>query len=389
MEKKDWSWVDWMWLLFRMTAWLFNMGRLYYHPAEQLLPTGPVMTLYTIGFLVPQWFWRPGCYRARAFAWSDALLNGGVLIWITSQYHVDPSVQVILAMGIAGYFLIGRERWVALAVTTVLIHPIGGLMQMVPWGEAVTQAYNGGLAFAIGVFTRGMREKQELIEAQNQALVQHSKQVEQLTLLEERNRMARDLHDTVGHTFTSVIMGMDAVSYLIDAQPEKAKQRLEVLREITRSGLDEVRGYIHRLAEEEAMDSLLLHLRRVTEEFAEHTATRVTLAVSGEEADLPRQVKWTLLRCLQESLTNAKRHGGASAVQVTLRFDAEVTELRIQDNGSGAAEIVAGFGLQGMRERVTSVQGSLELQSSPGAGTAVICRIPTGRNGHASLAVGG
>lgn len=122
----------------------------------------------------------------------------------------------------------------------------------------------------------------QIIQEQNRLLVAHAEQVEQLTQLAERNRMARELHDTVGHTFTSVIMGMDAVSYLIGNSPDKAREKLDVLRQVARKGLAEVRRSIHQIAPEGQELPLSQHIARITNEFSLYTGTSVSIYTEGE-----------------------------------------------------------------------------------------------------------
>jgi signal transduction histidine kinase len=216
----------------------------------------------------------------------------------------------------------------------------------------------------------------EIIQEQNQTLELYSKQIEKLTLAEERNRLSRDLHDTVGHTFTTTIMGMDAVLYLIDLSPEEAKKSLRELLHVTRNGLDEVRRHIHQIAPEKDELPLSASLSQIGHEFALHTGTSVELAVSGAEYPVSEQVRWTFIRCLQESLTNAKKHGSASRVQVDLLFGEDAVKLRIANNGRVADKLVKGFGLQAMTDRLANLHGTLEVESDERRGMAVVCTVP-------------
>jgi signal transduction histidine kinase len=215
-----------------------------------------------------------------------------------------------------------------------------------------------------------------IIQEQNATLEVYAKQMERLTLAEERNRLSRDLHDTVGHTFTTTIMGMDAVYYLIDVAPQEAKQNLRELLHITRNGLDEVRGYIHGIAPDREEQSLVLMLKQMSNEFAQHTGMKVLLEPVGAEYAVSEQVRLTLIRCLQESLTNAKRHGMASLVQSELVFRQDSIMLRIEDNGKGTDELTKGFGLGAMMQRVANLNGTLEWVSSSGKGMVIICVLP-------------
>ena len=116
----------------------------------------------------------------------------------------------------------------------------------------------------------------KIIEEQNQTLVQYAKQIESLTLVEERNRMARDLHDTLGHSFISYILGLDAVLYLMDSNPPEAKKKIEELRDYASVNLDQIRETIHEIGTETDI-SLTNNFSAIIDEFSEYTNTKVTL----------------------------------------------------------------------------------------------------------------
>ncbi|MFC7440273.1 sensor histidine kinase [Laceyella putida] len=227
-------------------------------------------------------------------------------------------------------------------------------------------------------------EQYRLIQEKNKALVQYTKQIEKMAIVEERNRMASELHDTVGHTFTSVIMGMDAVSYLIESSPEKAKEKLDVLREVMRKGLEEVRQNIHQIADEKT-SSLSIQMTLLANEFSLHTGAQTRIEIKGKEYEVSKPIRWTLIRCLQESLTNAKRHGQAMMIQVKLQFLPQRILLTVSDDGVGAEVIKYGFGLTTMKERLRSLNGELQVQAEPGKGMTIICSLPIGgENEHAT-----
>jgi len=221
-----------------------------------------------------------------------------------------------------------------------------------------------------------MQELLEENERQRQVLEQYAKQVEKITLLEERNRLARELHDTVGHTLTSVIMGLDAVSYLISEAPEEARVSVNQLRMVSRKGLEEMRKQVHHIAPGNEGGTLSVQLKRIANEFAAHTLTRIEFEVDGEDIAAPLPISMILIRCLQESLTNAKRHGGAGQIHITLTVLPDFLTLEICDDGCGMEEVRFGFGLSAMRERIEAHQGELMVKSKINSGTVVICHLP-------------
>jgi len=221
-----------------------------------------------------------------------------------------------------------------------------------------------------------MQELLEENERQRQVLEQYANQVEKITLLEERNRLARELHDTVGHTLTSVIMGLDAVAYLIAEDPEEAMVSVNQLRSVSREGLEEMRKQIHHIAPENKGVTLSAQLNSIAKEFAAHTLTHVEFEVDGADISVPLPITMILVRCLQESLTNAKRHGGAEQIHISLAVSPDLLRLEIRDDGCGMEELRFGFGLSAMQERIEAHQGELKVKSKKNSGTVVICHLP-------------
>jgi signal transduction histidine kinase len=189
--------------------------------------------------------------------------------------------------------------------------------------------------------------------------------------------LARDLHDTVGHTFTSVIMGLDAASFLIKTSPEKAQQQVEVLSDVMRKSLGDIRTQIHQISPSVEREELPSQLEKIADEFALHTKTTIKFEhKSPHDINISSQGTITLVRCLQESLTNAIRHGHADEIMITLMVDSSHVILLIRDNGIGIRDVSYGFGLNGMKERLESLQGRLNIESRVNEGTVVSCFLP-------------
>ncbi|MDX6511333.1 MAG: hypothetical protein QOE36_837 [Gaiellaceae bacterium] len=196
----------------------------------------------------------------------------------------------------------------------------------------------------------------------------------------ERRRLARELHDETGQALTSVLLGLRSVE---ESKSEEAMRAATAeLRELVVATLQDVR----RLAVElrpKALDDfgLVAALERLVETFVESTGIRAQLEAGLGDERLPPEVETTLYRVVQEALTNVARHAGARNVSVVLvRRPASVTAL-VEDDGAGFdAEEAAlrddRIGLEGMRERVALLEGRLELETAPGAGTTVLAEVP-------------
>ncbi|MCD1259578.1 sensor histidine kinase [Paenibacillus athensensis] len=393
-QKRQWHGVEWSMFIVLSGATLLGFLNVTLHAGE--FGNVPIMIMYgglLLAYGLPLLFWRPSYVNAMLFPLAVLATNAPLQIYL-SWMKQEPFTIINAPIMIIGFLTDRKNAWWTAPVFTLIV-PLAYLLVLhVPSaGDLFGEVLNAMLLFAIGlslqrVVTSNVQTEKllaenqrqyQLIHEQNNVLEQYANQIEQLTLAEERSRLARELHDTVGHTFTSVIMGMDAVAYLIETSPDKAKEKLDVLRKVTRSGLDEVRRSIHQMAPKG--DDLLLsvQLSRLAQEFAVHTGTQVRMETLGTEYELPKMTKLTLIRCLQESLTNAKRHGQAAAVEVALTYREHEVSLTIEDDGVGTEQLQIGFGISAMQERIAALQGQLHVRSSPAAGTTVSCTIPAKR----------
>lgn len=397
IQRRPWHGVEWS--LFIVLTGSVLLGLLYalLHMNENehgniFLTILALLLSYGVPFL----FWRPTYINTMMYPIS-VLLTGIPLQIYLSWMQEDAYLTINCPLMVIGFLTDRKNAWWAAPISLVAMPVAYFLIIHRGLGMGVSELFsiilNAVLFFAIGLSLQRVvtsNEKTEkllaenqrqyyLIHEQNNALEQYANQIEQLTLLEERNRMARELHDTVGHTFTSVIMGMDAVSYLIEAAPDKAKEKLDVLRTVTRNGLEEVRRSIHQMVPKEGDMLLSQQLTRLANEFALHTGTQIRFTTVGEEFDIPKQTKLSLIRCLQESLTNAKRHGRATTVEIKLNYVDDGVGIRIEDDGVGTEQLKVGFGINAMQERIFALQGTLQVSSSVGQGTVVECFIPAKR----------
>ncbi|WP_274361844.1 sensor histidine kinase [Paenibacillus thermotolerans] len=402
LEQKKFLWIDWIFFSLYTLVFVFELYMLIFQPAELHLHTASgkllMFAVFAAAYAVPLWFWRPGSIKAVYFTIAAFALHGGV-----SAYYAVTLGQMVSILApitlISAYLLGSRGPWVLLALYPV-VHPILYFFVIEDYDTLYYTNEVAGtlLVFGIGfgankmqysnqVLKRLLKENEEqtkIIKERSLVLEQYSQKVEQLTILEERDRVARELHDTVGHTFTSVIMGLDAVTLLLEKDPEKAKAKLAVLRSLTHNGLEEVRKTIHQTASEEEKLPISQQLSRLAGEFAVHTGTQIRFQLEGEETALPKQTMLTLIRCLQESLTNAKRHGRARVVDITFSFRPNQVVLRVEDDGVGAESPTLGFGLTAMRERVSALQGHIDFRTGPGEGAVVLCSIPLRGYDHES-----
>jgi two-component system, NarL family, sensor histidine kinase YdfH len=216
------------------------------------------------------------------------------------------------------------------------------------------------------------------LEAANRQLGEYATRVEELTTAAERQRMARELHDTLSQGLAGLILQLEAVeAHLTGSRPERALRIVQEAKNGARETLAESRQAIADLRQSGARD-LGVAIHREIDHFTSSTSITCALEISLPEA-VPDALVETAIRVVSEGLTNIARHARARKVSLRLAGDEKELEIEINDDGVGfdPQAIEAGhYGLLGMRERVRLANGSLEVRSEPGKGTQLVIRFP-------------
>jgi len=211
----------------------------------------------------------------------------------------------------------------------------------------------------------------ELLDAHKQ-LKQYTDEVNRLSVVEERNRIARDIHDTIGHNMTALIMQLQMAEHLHKEDPSRVEELLESAVGTAKDSLSGIREVVETLRGEEAFRYSDDAIRLLAAEFSEKTGAAIHLDIiggNGEKIWLEKRnpsAGMTLYRIVQEALTNAVRHGKATEISVTIVYDPKEIRFHILDNGIGTGEFKEGFGLKGIRERVEAFGGEVTIESGQG-----------------------
>ena len=205
-----------------------------------------------------------------------------------------------------------------------------------------------------------IRKLNEQLNQANDQLRDYAVNMERMTQMRERNRLAREIHDTLGHTLTGIIMGADASLALMEVAPEESKKRIQVVAQTARNGLTDVRRSIKALRPD-ALEhySLTQALEGLVENFRLTTSARIDYFREAEEWELATDEEDALYRVVQEGLTNAVRHGKADRIEIRITRTGDVVTVSVRDNGTGCDVLEEGFGLRHMRERLEMLGGSL------------------------------
>ena len=205
------------------------------------------------------------------------------------------------------------------------------------------------------------------LEASNRQLAEYATQAEELATIEERNRLAREIHDNLGHYLTVVNVQIGAAKVLMAKDdPEKATEALDKAQNLTQEGLTAVRQSVATLRESPTGNKPLTEAIAPFITETNNAGILAELTVVGEARVLDPKVEFTIYRIVQEGLTNVRRHAHASAATVCLDYSAaDAVMLKIEDNGVGTAVTENGFGLLGIQERVNLLDGKVNIKSGP------------------------
>jgi len=274
--------------------------------------------------------------------------------------------------------------------------PIVGVTAGVGWaiggwgagpGSIVNLLATAGLALLVAVFVSAISRQSE---QRREALAQLAATRAELAaaarhagVLAERERLARELHDTVAQGFASVVTQLESAEQALDARPQDAREHLAKARRTARESLTEVRRSVRALRPDLLEGgSLPEALEQTVRRWSADVGLPAELRTTGTPVPLSPETELALLRTTQEALANIGRHAGASRAVVSLSYLGRTVTLDVDDDGIGLAgssprRADGGFGLVSMRERVQAAGGELTIESAAGQGTTIAVSVPT------------
>jgi signal transduction histidine kinase len=338
--------------------------------------------LVAVGIVLPLFFRRRYPFGAPV---ATAVLVAGAS-FVDGRFTSDSFI--VFMAGVAVAFLVGslKERTQAVAGLVILLgtdaivthnSPTGRVGDFI-WG-AIVFSVVWAIGFGLGYKFReadAAREEAERLEREreDQAL---------LAVAEERARIARELHDVVGHSVSVMTVQAAGVRRLLEADQDREREALMVVEQTGREALAEMRRLVGVLRRPEEAPALapqpsLEHLDKLIEH-ARERGLPVELRVEGEPVELAAGLDLTAYRFVQEGLTNAIKHANARHAEVLVRYDDGHVELTVSDDGTGdGGGESGGHGLVGMRERISVYGGDLESGPRPEGGYRVHARLPVG-----------
>lgn len=203
------------------------------------------------------------------------------------------------------------------------------------------------------------------LEDAKERLEEYSKKVEQLTQSDERSRISGELHDTIGHKLTGVLMQLEAAIRVVNADAEGGREMLGSVRENLSSCIDLLRLTVRNIKPVEK-NNRILSIQQTINDFSRNTGVNIEFNITGIPFKLYPSAEITLLKNVQEALTNAVRHGKAKNITVDLIYSEEDITLTVRDDGCGCTDVAKGMGLAGMEERAGLLRGRIIISSEKG-----------------------
>jgi len=333
------------------------------------LPLGATFTLLgTAGF---RWVRR----RAH-LAWSAAYVVVQLALTVTT-FALVPSVATTLFFVV----LVSQCVLVLPRPATVVV------VLLIPFAHAPMDSWQAALREGVGLFasvvfaaviTELLQHEQRLrrdLAAAHEQLRDYAAQAERLATAQERNRVARDIHDGLGHALTVVQMQVKAARAVLSSDPSRADEVLAKAQQQSEEALGAVRRSVRALREPRATGALPEALGALAEE-ASAAGVPTRLDVSGTQRPLPDDAQEALYRAAQEGLTNVRKHAHASRADLLLDYGATAVRVEVRDDGVGGDGSSAGFGLVGLRERAARLGGELRVESAPGDGYTLTMEVP-------------
>jgi len=334
--------------------------------------------------------WPPPLRRRLVFYFAIQLGLAGLICLLTGAHSSAALVWLVLLPPVAqSVFMLS---WPGIVMVAALCP---GILVVVAWWQGWNSVpgtlleFSYAMAFTLVLSLQAVSAEKARSEVEqlvgklsgaNQKLHEYSLQAGELAATRERNRMAREIHDSLGHYLTVVNMQIEAARALQGCDPVRTRDALEKAQALTQQGLQDIRRSVAALRTPPLDDQPLAEALRQIVADSCTTGQAVELQVCGEARVLLPPARLTLYRAGQEGLTNVRKHARASQVRLVLDFCSPTkTCLSVTDNGDGAvsdATRTDGFGLLGLRERVQLLGGAVQVQTAPGAGFSLKVEVP-------------
>lgn len=272
----------------------------------------------------------------------------------------------------------GSFSYVAYAVSLIFTSLV--MDKQVKWAQILTQVLSEFILFFLVFAIANMlaaiiRKNKEIIEREKK-LQEAYASLKELTKIEERNRIAKQIHDTVGHSITTVIMQTEAAKLMIDTDPESAKNKIVSANMQAVTALEELRKSVRVLSGDNPPFDLVASINKAINETTEGTGVAIRAKI-GNLPPLGYNEAFFIYSSLKEGLNNGIRHGKSTAFYFELKVGGGKIKFLLSDNGNGGNAVTPGFGLKSMKKNAEKYGGKAEFSSTPGEGFEIRITLPT------------
>ena len=254
------------------------------------------------------------------------------------------------------------------------------------WGPAAVLGmfFLAGIVFVVVITRLAVKEQRGRTEVErlvaelkdaNDKLRAYAEQVEELATLTERNRLAREIHDSLGHYLTVVIVQIEAAIAMKENDPDRSLDSLRKAQALAQKGLGEVRRSVTALRLPGESQSLIAAMNSLFEE-CRASGVATDFQLRGTPRKLAPSAELALYRAAQEGLTNVRKHSRATSATITLDYSGDEVRLIVHDDGVGANHVKQGFGLVGLRERVALTGGEVKITTGVNQGFTLTIDLP-------------
>jgi signal transduction histidine kinase len=369
------------------TGLAFTLGAASWQQNLVLCALSLVLGTWYLGcLLVSSEYWRgrmllTSCYLLIGWIiWTGLITLNPIYLFVL--FGLYPQLFVFLRYPgniVGACILLGLTLWSLVAGQgnwTV------GVVILLSWPAGV------GLGLFIEALVGQSRERARLIHELEATRQQLALAARQAGIMQERQRLAREIHDTFTQGLSSIVMQIEAMDATLSPNDTQGRQRLSQVGRIARENLAEARRLLWALQPEVSeRASLPEMLPPLAQRWAEESGVSVGVTITGQATSLRPEIEVTLLRATQEALANIRKHAQANSVVLTLSYMEDIVALDIQDDGIGfdphslpaplLGETSGKFGLKALRERIEQLEGTFTLESTPGSGTTIAVALPS------------
>jgi signal transduction histidine kinase len=283
---------------------------------------------------------------------------------------------VLILLPLAAQAVILLPRVLAAAMCMLVIAGVSGNLSWMPaWPHWLRNIAQATAAVVFVVVYVGVAQREREARQRTEAL---SIELAQLAAANERNRMAREIHDTIGHYLTVIHVQLEAARAVIGSDPERGMLAVTRAQALAKDGLAAVRQSVKALREDGSVDAVDEQIASLVDSVRDERFS-IAFTISGTPRPVSSAVALALHRTALEALTNVRKHADAAHVEIELAFrDDGQVQLHVHDDGQGAADalIGTGFGLRGIRERAEQLKGRANYRTAPGQGFTLSLELP-------------